>query len=411
MPPAGAWSGNYRWSRNDERLLRRDYQRYGPRYVARLLGRTRAAVRNKAYQMKLTETPGRSWTAVDDRTLRRYHAHMAMPELAAKLGRSVPAVGARLTKLGLSTEKAPAWSAKEIAFLRRHAHTMRRSEVAARLGRPLGGVNRMVAHLGLSHERTVFPKTPGNLAFIRKNAGTLSFVQIARHLGTNAETIRKIALGFGFRARPTSRPWTPSDDALLGRLYGTMPRKQVAARMNRTWEAVAVRAKDLGLTKPIARAPVVRPWTAREERRLRAMAGTYTKPEIARRLDRTVAAVAGRMAALGLMVPRTSEHRAWTAKEDAYLRRNVARMSRAAMAERLGRTHVAITGRLRHLGLGNEKHYAIEPRAWSPEDDRRLRHLSRSIRSLEELGRLLSRTRNAVGARKKKLGLSVPRTK
>jgi hypothetical protein len=185
-----------------------------------------------------------------------------------------------------------------------------------------------------------------------------------------------------------------------------MKRTDVAERMNRTWEAVAHRARQLRLTKEIVYTAEPRSWTAREDERLRAMKGTMTKPEIARRLKRSTASVAGRIAVLRLGKPRTVEHRPWTPKENAYLKKSIGAKSRQEMAEYLGRTYVAVTAQLRKLGLGEEKRYAIEPRPWTKADDRQLRTLARSIRSHDEIAKRMGRTHNAIGARKKKLGLT-----
>jgi hypothetical protein len=94
-----------KWSEADLAVLRAQYAELGPSRLAAVLGRPAAAVRNKAYLLKLTQP--RPWTAEEDAELRRWLGDTTLQapgferRLATHLGRSLAAVSVRISRLGL----------------------------------------------------------------------------------------------------------------------------------------------------------------------------------------------------------------------------------------------------------------------------------------------------------------------
>jgi hypothetical protein len=123
------------------------------------------------------------------------------------------------------------------------------------------------------------------------------------------------------------------------KLLGTAPDAAIARRLGRTVLAVASRRRELGRPTPN---PDLRRWTKDELQRL----GTAPDSEIARRLNRSVAAVETQRLKLGLPCadPRVKPY---TPAED----RLMGTMPDEQLARKLGRTFAAVQARRGKLGL------------------------------------------------------------
>lgn len=88
------------WSEEDDERLEELYPCYPPKRVAELMGRTYAAVTNRATARGLTHAY-RKWTDVDDAVLRMNFADTPIVLLAKRLGRTPLACHIRAAKLGL----------------------------------------------------------------------------------------------------------------------------------------------------------------------------------------------------------------------------------------------------------------------------------------------------------------------
>ena len=96
---------NKRWT-DEEIAFMKDY--YGilpPKEIARLLGRSYNAVRNKAVELGLTKNC--DWTDKEISLLKALYGRMPASEIAKLLGRSEDAVYHKAMKLGLRAYKLP----------------------------------------------------------------------------------------------------------------------------------------------------------------------------------------------------------------------------------------------------------------------------------------------------------------
>ena len=94
-----------RWT-DEEIAFMKDY--YGvlpPKEIARLLGRSYNAVRNKAVELGLTKSL--DWTDKEIALLKALYGRMPASEIAKLLGRSKGAVYHKAMKLGLKAYKLP----------------------------------------------------------------------------------------------------------------------------------------------------------------------------------------------------------------------------------------------------------------------------------------------------------------
>lgn len=289
-----------RWTKEEDRILSRNYRRHGSKSTAALLGRSVTAVQSRARTLGLPGKNLRPWTAIERKYLKRSYAEHTARQIARTLRRSEESVRGQISQMGLGTQESWSWSKKEIADLRRLYGRRSSAELAEYFGRTIDAVELKAGRIGLSRKMEVFAPSSQDRTYIIDNLGRIPYTQLAAKFGTTVHNITRIAEDNGYRNRPTSRPWTEADDAMLRTLYGTMKREDVAQQLNRTMTATAARASLLGLTRPDSRASGPRPWTQKEDAVLRRLHGTITCGEIAEKIGRSTIAVYGRVRTLGL---------------------------------------------------------------------------------------------------------------
>ncbi len=112
--------------------------------------------------------------------------------------------------------------------------------------------------------------------------------------------------------RPTGRPWTPADDAqLLALLASGLDRPSIARKLKRSVHAIASRQAGLDFRAgaegegKIAAMAHGNPWTPEEDNRLRMLLGAGKPIEIvSAELKRSAKAVAGRAYILRISLKR-----------------------------------------------------------------------------------------------------------
>jgi hypothetical protein len=174
---------------------------------------------------------------------------------------------------------------------------------------------------------------------------------LAQSLGRSVDAVRLRARLLGAH-RPARRArWRAAEDALVrdGYSEGRTCASIAEGLPERTPAAVAARAAKLGLSD------YARRWRAEDDASLiRLVAAGRPLTEIARALVRTPEAVRRRCRRLRLPTPPPSPaaRRAgpWSEPEDEVLRLH-AGVNPAVLAQLLGRSDVAVTARLRVLGL------------------------------------------------------------
>lgn len=95
----------WRWTQTDDRFLVRWYGHLPTAEIARRLGRSKNAVKQRAHDKRLT-TPSR-WTEEEHQLLARWYGELPAGEIARWLGRSRRSVYARALKHGFSSRWPP----------------------------------------------------------------------------------------------------------------------------------------------------------------------------------------------------------------------------------------------------------------------------------------------------------------
>jgi len=198
----------------------------------------------------------------------------------------------------MTRRKRGAWSAFELERLTvlfpRHHET----DVARMLGRSVRSVRRRAQEL-LAVPRRKGPWTEAEDAKLRLGFGAVEPWALAMMLGRTITEVRKRAAQL--RRQRREGPWRPEEDRLLKEIHGTRRDRDLEVCLSRPVAEVRARARKLCLAKDKRFAPRSMPrWTEEELVELRAWYPDHDNLSVARRLGRSVVAVANKASQLGL---------------------------------------------------------------------------------------------------------------
>jgi DNA-binding CsgD family transcriptional regulator/DNA-directed RNA polymerase specialized sigma24 family protein len=293
------------WTREEDAIIRRNYTKHGARHTAGLLNRSITSVQHRAERLGVPGHGIKPWSNKEEHYLRRFYGTKSAIDIARILGRTEQSVRGHIHQMQLGSYRPTPWTEDEAEYLRQHYGKVKVAELAEELGRSTDAVELKANRLGL--RRKIVKLTPAQREWIVKNLGEISYDNMARELGVGPSKVRKVALEHGYRPRPNIRAWTEEDDRYVREHYGKKTRREIAEALGRTIPLVGWRAEKLGLTREFRDMEKTRPWTRTEETFLRKNYGKLTYAQIAEKLDRTHAAVSGRAARLGLRRRRDEE--------------------------------------------------------------------------------------------------------
>jgi predicted transcriptional regulator len=102
------------WTQEDLNLLRTEYEKKTKKELARLLNRSVSAVRNKAYELKITNNI--NWTKEEINYLKTNYAVQKPKDIAKKLNRTISSIQNKAEKMGLRNSYNT-WSEEEVSIL------------------------------------------------------------------------------------------------------------------------------------------------------------------------------------------------------------------------------------------------------------------------------------------------------
>ena len=122
-------------------------------------------------------------------------------------------------------------------------------------------------------------------------------------------------LSYKARSPHDHRKWTQEEENFLRENYAELGAKATGEKLNRTVNAVYVRARTLGVAPTINRK-----WTKAEDDFLREHYAELGPTKASKAIDRGLEATRSRAYALGALSKR---ERDWTIKEDNFIRLNL----------------------------------------------------------------------------------------
>jgi len=306
------------------------------------------------------------WRPQEDASLRRwYAADVPVVEIGQRLGRSAHAVDARRRALGIKARRPATrrWSRTQDSFIAAAAAAGLPAQVVAdRLALPLESVRR--------RRRTLLPGRPSPRRYGTHEDAALRaaiaegrpITELAATMGRTPNALRMRARSLGLLGGAPRRRWTPHEDRSVRDGYGRGLSCDAIANDvlhgARSAGAVSARARKLGL------ASFARAWTADDDAALRrgASAGLSVHA-LATRFTRTPEAIRRRARKLELQVaedPVPAGGRRWTRREDVLLA-ELQGLNPARVASELGRSDRAIRRRMARLGLSHSSPHHLVP--------------------------------------------------
>lgn len=177
----------------------------------------------------------------------------------------------------------------------------------------------------------------------------LSISRIARHLHCSVGSVFNYLQKYGIPTRQQQR-WLPEEDGLIEKLYQEIGPKGLSAKINRTWTAIAARARVLGIAntnKDYHR------WTPKQTAFLKEHFPTKGSQWCANKLQLTVETVSCKVWKLKLR--RTNYE--WTEQENAILYKYYPKQGPTGCMAYLDRSRNAIQYQAGKLGLQSPLHY------------------------------------------------------
>lgn len=142
-------SGGRKWSREQIKEILRVYKNHNTRQTALMLGYPLVPIRSLLHRLGINKT--RPWTRKENKLIKRYYDKIPYKDLAKKLGRNFSAVYYRLYQLGLfGLTKPKQWNDGEIKRLKKEYKKGKTvPQIASLLGRSRKACRSKISHLGL----------------------------------------------------------------------------------------------------------------------------------------------------------------------------------------------------------------------------------------------------------------------
>lgn len=240
-----------------------------------------------------------------------------------------------------------AWSEAEVSRLTKLYPKTRNRDLAVEFGRPLWGIAGKARGLGLKKD---------------------------------------YARGYRRQYPLEINLWSQREENLLAELFATTPNEEIAERIGRSLDAIANKARKMGLRK-------MEFWSEDEDTLLKRLYKKLSYAQLAQQLERTKSAVQIRVAVLGLECKVDN----WTENEIDFLEKSYLQMTYRQIGEKLGRTWTAVAAKAERAGL-TKNHY------WSETDTRKLSQLY-IIFSARKVAEIMDRPYSAVRGKIRLLGL------
>ena len=293
----------HKWTAKEVALLKELYPECPFGEIAKRLGRSVAAVKQRAYSLGLKRKSylQKLWKPEDIALLKKLYPECPFDEISKRLDRSVAAVNQRAYLLGLKRRSwcQKLWTAKELALLKKlYPHCKCPLDVAKQLGRPLTTVRQKAYDLGIKMEKSRMWSAV-ELKLLRELYPVQSLKELAEQLGRSPEAVRVRARAMGLWKESGRKVWSNEDDKLLKKMYPKNTMQAISDKLGWSLSSVQNRARELGLRKRPSYSHYPR-WSAKEIELLKKLYPHRNSQEVADKIGRSVGMVRARACKLGL---------------------------------------------------------------------------------------------------------------
>lgn len=311
------------WETEDDEKFKELAKTHTAIEIAIMMDRTVGSIKARAQNLsiQLIKVRKKGWTNEQKEELRQLSTTYSVDYIVKKLHKPTHAVkhtakmlGIELLPVNQSIERKP-WTTLEEARLIELAETLDSIDIAILLDRTDNAVKIKASELGIEIVGDSKTWTEAKKKKLVELAPTHTVDQIVKELGIGDQAVQRMAKKLGVDLmKPnngTGKPWTGEDETLLAELAHDHTSIEIANIMDRTDDAIRIRANKLGIKLKNVR----RQWTTEEENELASMWGRYSIDEIAEILGRTVSSISNRSFLLKLGSVQNSNYEGLTIQE------------------------------------------------------------------------------------------------
>lgn len=286
-----------KWNEEDLRYLINNFEDGDRKEITKRLNRSWKSIRGKANELGLKRNEelwkkGKPWTDEQIEYLKNNYKTTPVDEIAKVLGRSRKSIFEKASILGLSKDNYKIWTEEDLKYLKENYPTNKTSDVAQHLNRSEHAVRLKAEELGIRKQKKI-PKsyhkstkvrtwTPEEEEYLRKHYPTEDVALIAKRLNRTPLSVYGKANYLGIKRGSF---WTDKEVDILKFLYleTRTSVKEIARILNRTEKSVKGKLSYMGLY----RYGKFEPWTSKQIEYLKNNFGRKTRFRIAAELGRT----------------------------------------------------------------------------------------------------------------------------
>lgn len=230
--------------------------------------------------------------------------------------------------------------------------------------------------------KRLYPKTCNRDLAVMFGRSVLGIIGKARGLGLEKD----YAGGYRRQRSLNPAPWSTEETNLLRKLFPITPNEEIAERIGKTLDAVAMKAKNLGLRKNQF-------WSETEDKLLKKLYKKLNYDLLAELLGRTKGSVQIRVITLEL----ESKVENWTQEEIDFLKESYPGTHYRVIANKLGRTPAAVAAKADKIGI-------VQNWFWPESDIRKLKQFYTKL-TTHQVAEMIGRSFESVRGKIKHLGL------
>jgi len=236
-----------KWTARENNMLKKLYKLHTVEDLSDIFARKATLISCQARRLRLRKVW--LWTQEEDEIIRKNYKQKTFVELSKILKRSPEAIGNRSAELGLD-RKFDWWTDRELNLLVKHYPTMKTQNLAKLIGRSAVRVRTKAFCLKIKKDKQSIvangkiwsPEQSEKILQLYRNHSTR---EVANMLGYSYKDIRLFLTHY---TSVKQKYWTKKEDRCIQKYYNKMTHEKLAKKLDRTLKSVGGRIETLGLT-------------------------------------------------------------------------------------------------------------------------------------------------------------------
>jgi hypothetical protein len=291
-----------RWSEDEIRILKEMADKCHYTEITKVIDRTVGAIGAKAFDLGITLiTTKTKFSEADKKYLIDNWGKIAAVDIARKLNCAYGFLNVQIKKLNLpALGQNIKWTDKNIEKLEKLSKSKNATELAKIFNTTNSAISTIANRKGIILIDSKINWTDEQNEELKILAETMTVDEIVKIVNRPSSSIRtqarRLEINLIVNNTRKAKNWTKDEIAKLEELLPNHSTIEISQILNKTEDAVYVKAKKLGLTVIVNR----KKWTKEEEEILSDLWGTYSIDYIAKKLSRSASSITNRVFKLGL---------------------------------------------------------------------------------------------------------------